>query len=473
MVNADTPNSPGWWLTRLLKRLGENRTRVDRLAAYYAGDAALPALSSKSAREAYVRLMSIARTNFAELVVEAVRERMMPVGFRTGAEGDQNGDDEAWRIWQANGLDADAALIFRTQLALADAFVIVGGVDPDIEVPLITVEDPRQVIVEEDPVRRRRRRAALKVFTDDVEGVDVAHLFLPGFVFKAFRTHAPDTGQSFWDATGWEWRTDTPERLPQPVVPVVRFANRPDMFGASTGEFEPHLPLLDRINYGVLSRLEIATLQAFRQRAIEGDLPEHDPEGNIIDYDDIFAADPGALWRLPNGVKIWESGQIDLGPLREAVKDDVRDLSAVTRTPMYLFTPDAASGSAEGASLLREGLNFKALDRIAQASESLEEVLSLAFLFAGDDERASRRDMEVLWRPPALFSLSERADAAVKASSSGVPWRTVMADIWQFSPQAIDRLEGERAAELVEAQAAGTMAALVSGTTATGEPPAR
>jgi hypothetical protein len=77
------------------------------------------------------------------------------------------------------------------------------------------------------------------------------------------------------------------------------------------GEFEPHLDVLDRINHMILQRMVIATMQAFRQRAIKGDtedMPDKDPEtGEEIDYDDIFAADPGALWRLPKVRDMWES----------------------------------------------------------------------------------------------------------------------------------------------------------------------
>ena len=115
------------------------------------------------------------------------------------------------------------------------------------------------------------------------------------------------------------------------MIPVVQFGNRLDMFGRSRSEFEPHLGLLDRINYTVLSRLEIATLQAFRQRALKG-APVEDEHGNEVNYDDIFEADPGAMWLLPEGAEMWESGMVDLGPIRQAIRDDVQDLAAVSRT---------------------------------------------------------------------------------------------------------------------------------------------
>ena len=55
--------------------------------------------------------------------------------------------------------------------------------------------------------------------------------------------------------------------------------------------------------------------------------------------------------------------------------------------------------------------------------------------------------MEVLWAPPERLSRSERADAASKAQD--LPWRTRMSDIWQFSPQQIDRMEAERAMDVL------------------------
>lgn len=453
MIDATEPGSPGWWAKRLLGKLNERRPGYQDLEDYYTGEALAPVTASKAVKDAYKRLMGLARTNFSELIVEAVRERMVPVGFRTGADDDELGDAEAWRIWQANALDADAALVHRASLTMGDGYVIVGAPDPgNGGAPLITPEDPREVIVERDPAYRRRVLAGLKVFSDDVEGLERMFLYLPGFVLRGSRrppvpgTESRMVGQGPDDLEGWDWDGE-PERLPAPVVPVIPFPNRDSLGRRSFGEFEPHVPILDRINYTILSRLEVATLQAFRQRGLKGNFPENDAEGNPIDYDDIFAADPGALWLLPETAEVWESGQVDLGPIRQAIRDDVQDLAAVTRTPLFYLTPEAANGSAEGAALAREGLVFKTQDRITQASEAWEAVMSLAFLFAGDEERARRGDMEVLWAPPERFSMAERYDAAVKAQAAGVPWRAVMTDVLQFSPQQVDRMESQRATD--------------------------
>ena len=81
-IDASTPASAGWWLHRLLHRLADQRPRYDALDAYYRGDNGIPVHADKAVRDAYKRLMRMARTNFAELIVEAVRERMKPVAPR-------------------------------------------------------------------------------------------------------------------------------------------------------------------------------------------------------------------------------------------------------------------------------------------------------------------------------------------------------------------------------------------------------
>ena len=439
MLDIATPESTGWWLQRLTTKLLNDRPGFQTLDDYYTGEAAVPTLASKAVRDAYRRLMRMSRTNFAELVVEALRERVAPNGFRTGAEGDTLDDKTAWGYWQANSLDADFALITSACFSMGVAYGMVGDIDDELGVPTMTPEDPRQVTVEMDPTRRRKAVAGLKCWTDD--GVDYAYLYLPGLVYRYTR----DAGGHF-DPNVDTFELDEVMKLDAPIVPIVRFACRPDMYGHARGEFEPHIGILDRINYTVLSRLEIATLQAFKQRAIKG-IPATDINGVAINYDDMFAADPGALWLLPATADIWESGGVDLGPIRQAIRDDVQDLAAVTRTPLFYLSPDAANGSAEGASLAREGLVFKAYDRLAQLGESVEQWMSYAFLLAGDTVRASRADMEVLWAPPERFTLAERYDAATKAQAAGVPWRTVMQSVLQFSPQDVERMEAERAVD--------------------------
>lgn len=447
-IDTDVTLSPGWWFKRLLQELGKRQQRYDLLDSYYRGDPPAP-WGPENCSAAFRKFQLKARANWANLIVEAVRERQVPVGFRTGAEGDDFGDAEAWRIWQANNLDAEWKLHNRAKLSMSDAYMIVGPPATEGGVARITPEDPRQVVTAPMPGDRRMTRAALKVFRDDWTGDDLAYLYLPGVVVRARRRAQGDTGTWFdWSlsSSSWEWDGDAQE-LGVPVVPVVHFGNRSDLFGRSLGEFEDVIDDIDRIHLMLLQRLTVAVMQAFRQRAIKGSLPDNDHNGDPVDYNDLFRADPGAVWQLPDGVDLWESGGVDLTPLLESVKADVRDLAATTRTPMFYLFPDAANGSAEGASLQREGLIFKVRDRNDESSDPLERVMALAFMFQGDTDRASVSDMEVLWAPPERFSLTERASAATQAAAAGVPWGTIMSDFLQFSPQQVARMAAERAVD--------------------------
>jgi hypothetical protein len=445
---AGAPGTPAWWLARLLSGLSAQASKASRLDTYYRGEQGIPVHANRSVAEAYSRLMAISGTDFALLIVEAIRERMSPGGFRTGATPDRRGDTDAWAIWQANGLDADCDLVHRSMLALSAGYTIIGRDEETGEV-VITPEDPRQVYAETDPIRRRIVRAAIKVFYDDRLGADRAFLYLPGRLYRAIRTPTGvdfgDLSESF-DLSGWEWETSTAEIIPSRRIPVVPFLNRPDIFGRPIGEFELVIPILDRINYSILNRLEIATLQAFRQRAVKG-LQQRDAEGNLIDYDNVFAADPGALWQLPETAELWESGQVDLGPIRSAIRDDVEHLAAVSRMPVGYLQPDAES--AAGVEYQREGLVFTAEDRCKQAGESWEQTMSIAFEIAGDFERANRSGMEVIWKSVERATLTQRASAASQAQAAGLPWRASMEMFFDASQQQIDRWEAERAAETI------------------------
>lgn len=465
-INIEDKFSPGWWLNRLTKILIDKRDRLNILDQYYKNERLPPSMgNSKSLREAYQRLVKMSRMNYSELIVEAVRERMNVSGFRTGAADDELGDREAWSIWQANSLDANSILVHRTMLAMSESYVMIGQPAEGTDLPIITPEDPREIAIICDPINRSRIVAALKLFHDWNIGVDIAYLYLlvPGesshlvrFVSDTSRVPDGTNCQSpLWSFAPVNW--DMVDVVPTGVapVPIVQFVNNADMFGKGTGEFETHVPGIDRINYMILTRLEVATLQAFKQRAIKG-VPDTDESGDPIDYSNIFESSPSSMWLLPEGADIWESGAVDLTPIRSAVKDDVQDLAAATRTPLFYLTPEAANGSAEGAALAREGLVFKTTDRISQTSNPWKHVMSIAFLYKNDIERSRIEDMEVLWTSPERFTLSERYDAATKAQAAGVPWETVMSEVLQFSPTKIEQMSAQRASEALLAASLAT-----------------
>lgn len=443
-ATSKTSGTPEWWLLRLGKRLSEDHNRFDRLQAYWRGQPPMP-FGNQRMREAYRRLQRMSRTNFGVLIAEAVLERMKLVGFRAGPDSTEDADMEAWGWWQANGLDADSGLVHRAAVVLSRAYVIVGD-DPETEgQPLVTVEDPRQVIHESHPTNRRKVIAALKTWWDDVAGAQLAVLYLPDEVHY-FRTRAGlnrnvDTEQ-LWATASWE--PDVSDEFPDGIaentlgeVPVVPFINRPDMSGEGMGEFEDVIDILDRINTEILDRMVISSMQAYRQRWAKG-IKMTDEDGN-----DTSNFDPGAdlLWAVEDeSAQFGQFDPTDLTPIIKAIESDVQYLSAITRTPPHYILAGIVNASGDALSVAETGLVSKLLERETEFGESWERVYRLAAKTQGRDVGP---ECEVLWRDPQFRSLTEMASASVQLKAADVPWRTRMRKL-DMTPAEIDRMEVER-----------------------------
>jgi hypothetical protein len=129
-VPVDKATTEGKLFERLGSELYHRHDRLERLDRYY-----------KDVAHDFFRT---SRTNFAELVAEAPRERMKPTGIRTAAtEGsDEDGDEQAWAQWINAGLPILSADVHQSMLALGDGYVIVSWDDVRGR-PVVTAEDPR------------------------------------------------------------------------------------------------------------------------------------------------------------------------------------------------------------------------------------------------------------------------------------------------------------------------------------------
>lgn len=455
----------GYWLKRLSDELHDEKrkARLELLDAWYRCDPPLPNVTAH-AQNAYRMFVKLTRSNFCALIPEATRERMLVRGIRTSSDGDATGDAEAWRIWRRARMTLAAAEVHRLMLRFGTSYALVSPASPRTGVPVVTAEDPRYVVSEQDPTEPWVSLAGLKVFRDAVAGRDYAYLYRPGRVdvaFKETKSRGKD-GPSRFSADSWSWDEEKTRDLPGGLMPLVRFANLDEQ-----AEFEPHLDLLARINYMVLQRMMIATLQAFKQRAIKG-VPVRDDKGQEIDYNAIFTSDPDSLWVLPATAELWESGQVDLGGILSAVKADVQHLAAVSRTTLSMFAPEGENQSAEGAASAKEGLIFKTEDRIDRVTPCWSEVMRACFLWLGDDERADLNGIDVIWAPPQRASLAERASSLAQAKAGDVPFRTRMIEFGGFGPEQVDRMEQERLddalfLQILAAQQAATAQPVPSG----------
>lgn len=429
------PTTADEWLPVLTKRLDDRAPRVSALREYTNGNAPLPEMGQNT-REAWQRFQRKARTNWGELVVEALAERCVFSGV--SVNGALEDDDRVRRIVRENRLVLQIGDLARDMFTTSVGYMVVG--QDAFGRPVITAEKPEYMFAATDPLMPWRARAAVKVWRDRDVLRDYAYVWVPGVRAKYERSVYSEEDRLPLRVASGGW-VKVSEETYSGELPVYVFENH-----GGTGEFETHTDLLDRINTGLLQRIVTVAMQAFKQRAVKGGLPTHDDDGNEIDYSKILEPAPGALWDLPEGIDIWESQDASQGiiAMLNASKDDIRDFAAATRTPLATLLPDAANQSAEGAAFAREGLVFKAKDRIERLKVGLAEVLTAALRV---EEPSFSDTIDVSFAPPSYVSEMEKATAAVQASAAGVPWRSRMTDIFGYSADVVDRMEQERAQE--------------------------
>lgn len=436
MLDTRTPGSPGWWFSRLSDKQQNRLPTLHRLHRYYMGDADLPE-GHKRAREAFAEFQRRARSNYTGLVAESVIERLEPVGFQAGS--DAVPDAHAWQIWRANRMDADIRLGLRAAVSMGESYLMVGPPDGTAaSYPVITAEDPREMVVEMDPIRKRRAVAALKEWVDPVAGERRAVLLLPDAT-HSFR--APLTeGQVWHNSRDWEPAGSVANHLG--VVPVVRLPNRMDLFGETRSEFADVMDIQDRINSQILDRLVMSKMQAYRQRWVKG-TSLTDEDGKPIDLT------PGAdlLWAFEDPeTELGEFQQSDIRPILQSVQDDVRDLAAISRTPPHYLMAEFTNAGGDAFAQSETGHVAKVRERMSHYGEAIEDALRLAYAYLGDP-RSEDLDMGVIWADPQYRSLAEKADAAVKLGAAGVPWRTLMQSVLDYAPDDVARMERERASD--------------------------
>jgi hypothetical protein len=430
MAQAPEVESPEWWLDRLYEQLQERCKYVQLMRRYCEGDHPYALLTDK-AREAFRRLLKQARSNYVGLVSDATSERIQVDGFRLGEA--EAGDTEAWRIWQANNLDADSDLLIAEAIRVGRSFALVAPNPQDQSTPLVTAEDATQAIVAYRPGSRRERAAGLKCWVDDWTGQLMATVYLPDGLYKY---SAPAPKRNTVGKPKWERREVRGEAWPAPnplgVVPLVELQNRPDLLGEAHSEIEDVLDIQDRINKTLIDRLMAQEFSAFRQRWATGyELPE-DEQGQPVEP---FKAAVDRLWVAEDPqVKFGEFSATDLTPYLKAIEADVQHMAARTRTPAQYLLGQLSNVNGETLKATESGLVSKVRQRQRPLGEGFEEIVRLYLRAAGDDRDLDR--IEVIWHNPEFRTEGELVDALVKMSTLGVP-REALWERWGASQTEI------------------------------------
>jgi hypothetical protein len=439
------PITPDEWLPILTKRLDDARPRIDYLRSYSNGDAPLPE-GGPNIRAAWSAFQKKARTNLGELIIEAIAERIICNALSVA--GASTDDDVARQIWAENRMPVALGDTVRDMLTVGIGYMVIGAAGGR---PVITSEKPEYMYAATDPLRPWVARAGVKVWRDADAELDFCYVWANGvrqkYSRRMYQSSSPRAKKLITKASG-DWAASQESEPYTGLPPIVVFENHD-----GTGEYESHTDIIDRVNKDTLDRCVTIAMQAFRQRYLEGGLPKEDEQGNPIDYTAIFVPAPGALWDLPDGVTLketQESAQSILAML-SAEKDDLRNLAAVTRTPLPMLVPEGENQSAAGAEFSKEGLITKSKDRIERIRPAGSAVMTRAMQIV-NAEFASI--VELGFADPTFVSFAEKHDANVKAKSGDVPWRRRMIDILGYSAQEVDGMQTELEEERLAAQLA-------------------
>jgi hypothetical protein len=442
--------SPVWWLERLHRELAKRQGQMRLMDDYYRGEHPLPFLTrSHGAKmvDEFRKLLEASRSNFMRLVVDAVEERMQVEGFRLSASTEPVADQESWRIWQANQMDAESQTAFVEALVKGVSYLSVWAGD---EFPTIAVEDPLQTIVAYVPGSNyRQRAAALKIWTDDWTGDRRANVYLPGAIHKfaargaGLMAATEDSMLAAGLGNGGPWREleEQVESNPLDVVPIIPLRNRPRLLLEGESELSDVSDTQDRINGQLFLRALAGYFGAHRQRWAVGLKIHEDAAGNPIEPFDV-AID--RLWTAEHpDVKFGEFSQTDLAGYIQAIEQDVLHIAVTTRTPRHYLIAQGQSPSGDAIRGAESGLVKKIGRKQRPFGEGLEEALRLARRFQGEPDTPV--DSEIVWADPQTVTEGEVTDAVVKQFQAGlIPWEAALEKLG-YSQTQITRFAGMRA----------------------------
>jgi hypothetical protein len=244
--------------------------------------------------------------------------------------------------------------------------------------------------------------------------------------------------------SGDSWSHVTSERHNVGVCPVVRFTNHLDLRGRATGDIEPIIPILGRIDQTTFDRLVVQRFASWKVRTIAGMAKPDDPadaasERLRLKVEDLLVAED-------HDTKFGTLDETPLGGFIEAHDADVRALAALSQSPAHELIGTMANLSAEALAAAEASLTRRVTRVKHPLGESWEQTLRLAGRIMNDDSAARDFASEMHWRDMESRSMAQAADALGKmATMLGVPVEI----LWEKLP-GFTQTDVERAKALVE-----------------------
>lgn len=454
LEDDETVESPAWWFLTLAKKLVGRHKQLDIWKMWYTGKHPLPR-PPKEQSAIYEEFARQAITNFMPVPVRATTNRLSAIGV-TDAEGKD--DKTAWGWWQRNRMDSRQKLVYRTSLYQSVGYVMVGEHPRSKRQPLISLESPREVYVEQNAATGERI-ASVKIRFDAIKKRWKGTLLLIGddnkVVKHAFTTPLNNGSGDVWPSmTAAMWSHDgEPETTDFTRIPVVPFEFAPEVDQGPVAIFDGVIPIQQRLNSGVLGRMTAERMAAWPQNWVTGHKFKMitDPISGKRVPEEMFVPGPDQLW-VSDGENT-KFGQLPAAAFDGHLKvheSDIRDLLVQTWTPAYYIASQLVNLAADTVMAL-DTMHI-ALVRELQTGygESWEDVLGLCSEVT--EEERDFTSAEMRWADPRALNPAVIADAGVKKKTIGYPLSIIAEDMGD-SPQRIDRIKAEAAGDALLAAA--------------------
>ena len=361
-------------------------------------------------------IYEISSTPWARLLIGSVAQGLSLLDHREG--GSDTSTATFVDVWKPNGLISRQGAVYRSALAHNLSYVTtLPGRRPHTGLPTVKMRG----------VSAKRMVA----FYDDEEGDDFPTWALWGEVqnpgqkgeFLALRLY--DDERSYYLAArpnGTEMEYISEERHDVGVTPVHRFAPHLDLDGRATGEVEPFIPMLRRLDQDSFDRLVVQRFNSWRIRFATGlETPQTDAERRAaaawLEISDILVSSN-------KDARFGTLDPTDIKQYIDARDSDIRELSAVSQTPPHYLLGQMANLSAEALASAEASLVRKIEDYKLSFEQSWDQALrSCAFILArsypdgGYEAEAVNYETQFRWADSESRSLAQAVDALGKIAT--------------------------------------------------------
>lgn len=385
------------------------------------GEHSLP-LVPHSASPEYRELRDVSPTPWGRLLIGSVTQALAVtnqyrVGDEVGPDGEVAASTKTFeQVWKPNGMLSKQGSLYRAALGQNQAYIVtLPGRRPHTDLPtarMFGMPATKMAAFYDAEGEDEFARFAIWGEVQNPRGGD------PYLTMRVYDEEAVYFLECKLDGSDMTFVSYEPHDVG--VTPVHRLSPQIDLEGRTTGEVEPFIPLLRRLDQDTFDRLVVQRFNSWKVRYIAGMAKpgteeEKQAAARMLKVADLLISDQ-------SDTKFGTLDGSDIEPYIKAHDADVQDLAAVSQTPPHHLLGQIANLSADALAAAEASLMRKVGEYQLSFAQTWDQALrSCAFILAKDYgqeyiDEALDYSTEIRWREAEQRSLSQAADALGKVA---------------------------------------------------------